>query len=380
MSGRSSRSVWSAGLVTATVAAGLFAAAPAGAVTGPEAKDGAYAYTAKLDIGEGKRSCTATLVDAQWVVTAASCFTDTAQQATSLAHGKPSRKTTATVGRADLGTTAGLVTEVVELVPQAGRDLVLARLAQPATGVSPVALAAAAPAKGEVLKSVGFGRTKTEWVPNKAHTAAATVDGLAATTVNFTGKSLDDSLCKGDTGAPLLREKDGKAELVGVNVASWQGGCLGAAAGETRTGAVATRTDDLGDWIRTTVKSNTGVVGVGSGRCLDVPNDKGTTTPMLWDCWGGNNQKWTYTADKELRVFGDMCLDAAGGGTEGGTPLIIWSCNGGANQKWNLNADGSITGVPSNLCVDVSHEATENGSPVGLWYCNGGNHQKWNRV
>ncbi|MFJ5637061.1 trypsin-like serine protease [Streptomyces goshikiensis] len=130
--------------------------------------------------------------------------------------------------------------------------LVLARLAEPAKGVAGVAgvkRAVAAPAVGAALTAVGFGRTKTEWVPEKAHVGAFTVDSSAATSPAITGKGTD-AICKGDTGGPLL---NAAGELVGVNSRSWQGGCLGVPTTETRTGAVSSRIDDLGAWIQETI-------------------------------------------------------------------------------------------------------------------------------
>lgn len=379
MSGRKARSAWVTGLAATTVAAGLLAAAPAGAATGDEVKNGAYAYTVKLDV-EGERSCSGALVDPQWVLTAGGCFSGDAGQGASLAAGKPAKKTTAIVGRSDLSTGTGLATDIVELAPYKGRDLVLARLAQPATGVTPASLSTVAPSEGDTIKAAGFGRTGTVWAPDTVHTAAFTVDAVDAGSLSLTGKTADNALCKGDTGGPVVRERDGRTELIGIATRSWQGGCLGTDPGEKRTGAVASRTDDVGAWMRTTIAATTMIQGAGSGRCLDMPGETSGTSPFIWNCWGGNNQKWTYTADKELRVFGDKCLDAARGGTTPDTPLIIHPCNGGDNQKWNLNKDGSISGVPSGLCVDVGREATDNGSAVGLWYCNGGSNQKWTRV
>ncbi|MEU1422216.1 trypsin-like serine protease, partial [Kitasatospora sp. NPDC005751] len=62
---------------TAVVGAlATFSAAPAGAVVGDPASDGAYAYTAKLAIGDNVRACTGALVDRNWIITAASCFAD----------------------------------------------------------------------------------------------------------------------------------------------------------------------------------------------------------------------------------------------------------------------------------------------------------------
>lgn len=126
-------------------------------------------------------------------------------------------------------------------------------------------------------------------------------------------------------------------------------------------------------------QSNVMIAGQQSGRCIDVPNSSTTngTQLQLWDCHGGTNQRWTYTAGRQLTVYGTKCLDASGGGTSNGTSAIIWDCNGQANQQWNLNANGTITGVQSGLCLDASGYGTANGTRVQLWACHGGSNQQW---
>ncbi|ETK32919.1 lectin [Microbispora sp. ATCC PTA-5024] len=122
--------------------------------------------------------------------------------------------------------------------------------------------------------------------------------------------------------------------------------------------------------------------GVGSGRCLDVPNasQSNGTQLAIWDCNGQTNQQWTSTSAGELRVYGNKCLDVNGAGTADGTSVIIWDCNGQNNQKWRLNSDGSITAVGANKCLDVSGAGTANGTKVQIWTCNGAANQKWTRV
>ncbi|HKT05476.1 MAG TPA: ricin-type beta-trefoil lectin domain protein [Rugosimonospora sp.] len=121
--------------------------------------------------------------------------------------------------------------------------------------------------------------------------------------------------------------------------------------------------------------------GVGSNRCLDVPNSSTTdgATVDIWDCTGGGNQSWTLTAGRQLMVYGSKCLDVANQSTAAGATVQIWTCNSGANQQWSLNADGTVTGVQSGLCLDVTSAATANGSAVKLWTCNGGSNQQWVR-
>ncbi len=123
------------------------------------------------------------------------------------------------------------------------------------------------------------------------------------------------------------------------------------------------------------------IVGVASGRCVDVPNQSQTagTQVELWDCNGGSNQQWTSTSSHELRVYGGDCLDASGAGTAPGTKVDIWACNGGSNQQWTVNANGTITGVQSGLCLDATGNGTGNGTLLELWTCTGAGNQKWTR-
>ena len=117
------------------------------------------------------------------------------------------------------------------------------------------------------------------------------------------------------------------------------------------------------------------IVGAQSGRCIDVPNSSTNdgTRVQLYDCNGQANQSWTYTSNKELRIFGNKCLDAGGSGN--GAPIQIYSCHGGTNQQWNLNSNGTISGVQSGRCLDVW--STANGAQVQLYDCHGQPNQQF---
>jgi alpha-galactosidase len=120
------------------------------------------------------------------------------------------------------------------------------------------------------------------------------------------------------------------------------------------------------------------LVSAASGRCLDDPNSNTTngTQPIIWDCNGGANQRWTQSG-QTLQVLG-KCLDAPSGATAG-SKVQIWDCNGATNQQWSFNANGTISGVASGLCLDVNGNATANGTLVILWTCTAAANQRWTK-
>jgi alpha-galactosidase len=124
--------------------------------------------------------------------------------------------------------------------------------------------------------------------------------------------------------------------------------------------------------------ASTSLVSTSSGRCLDVPNSNTAngTQPVIWDCNGATNQKWTVSG-QTLQALG-KCLDAPAGAAAG-AKVQLWDCNGGTNQQWTLQSDGTVRGSQSGLCLDVYNNQTANNTPVILWTCNGANNQKWTR-
>lgn len=124
--------------------------------------------------------------------------------------------------------------------------------------------------------------------------------------------------------------------------------------------------------------STTTLVSAASGRCLDAPNGATAngTRPVIWDCNGGTNQRWTADG-ATLRVLG-RCLDAPPGATAG-TAVQLYDCHGGTNQQWTTQANGTIRGVASGLCLDVDRNLTANGTGVLLWTCTGAANQVWSR-
>ncbi|MCA2211429.1 ricin-type beta-trefoil lectin domain protein [Jidongwangia harbinensis] len=118
------------------------------------------------------------------------------------------------------------------------------------------------------------------------------------------------------------------------------------------------------------------LANAGSGRCLDVPNGNTAngTQPVIWDCSGAANQRWTATG-QALQSLG-KCLDSPTNATAG-TRAQLWDCTGGTNQRWNRNANGTISNAASGLCLDVKGNATAAGSVVHLWTCTAAANQVW---
>ncbi|GAA0492973.1 hypothetical protein Ade02nite_69800 [Paractinoplanes deccanensis] len=244
-----SHAVFAAAAVAAT---GLAAAPAHGIAGGSAAASGAYPFVAHVAVGD-VRACTGALVAASWVVTAAECFGTGSGS-------KPDQATTVTIGRSALGSGAtGRVRTVTGLVRHPGGGVVLARLDAAVTDIAPVAIATTAPAAGETLRSAGYGRTATSWVPRQLTTADFAVDSVAAGAIGLVpAAGSSASTCKGDSGGPLFRAGT-TPQLVALNATSWQAGCL--AETETRLGGTGTRLDTVADWIaRNTADPLPGVV------------------------------------------------------------------------------------------------------------------------
>ncbi|NXY95207.1 trypsin-like serine protease [Streptomyces sp. BR123] len=303
MSRPSPRFPWRPAGLTAVMAAGLLAPASAHAAIGTP-DTGTYTHTAQLTIGDevNARACSATLIAGDWLLGAKSCF------GTDATAGAPKQPVKATVGSKTYS--------VTELAPRTDRDLILLRLDRLVTGATPAKLASAAPAAGAAVTAAGYGRTKTEWVPGKVHTASFKVSASTATTLTLDAAGQGNVICQGDAGGPVLNA-DG--ELAALNSRSWQGGCLGTDPAEARTGAVSVRTDDLRDWI---LQTRT----LAAGWKTETLVQAGNTLYQGIRLAGGD---WTGFTDLQTKV-GDIggIRTASAAGVNGDTHVLAISNNG----------------------------------------------------
>ncbi|EPY92049.1 LamG-like jellyroll fold domain-containing protein [Streptomyces noursei] len=219
--------------------------------------DAARPWLARLTVNDpghdGGRSCSGTLVDSSWLLTAASCFADDPSTAAPVVTKTAPKAVALLAGNAPVN--------IKYLVPRGDRDMVLARLATPITNVSPATLAGSALPDGAALSAAGYGRTDTTWVPSSPHNSDVTQSSTTATTLELAG----GRICKGDAGGPII---DGSGRITAVQSRASHAGCLGQA-GDSTT-ATAARIDNITDWLANnsfTGKSRMTLdEGVGSGR------------------------------------------------------------------------------------------------------------------
>jgi V8-like Glu-specific endopeptidase len=337
---------------------------------------GDYPYLARVAIGAptsaNGRSCTGFLVAPRWLATAASCFADDPASPGTVKAGAPSQASTAAFPNGEVAT-------IASLTPRTERDFVLAQLSKPVTDIAAAPLGATAPAVGDNLTVVGYGRTATTWTPVQPHATAYSVGSVAATTAAVSA-SVDT--CKGDAGGPALRN----GQIVAVSSVSAQHGCFNSTA--TASGSTEVRIDDLVSWIKQTTGVHAGPVqsGMNLGKCLDAQTLDGKTLTggmQVWDCNGGAQQSWSGPADSLLHngMTTTKCLDAQtlDGRTLTGS-LQVWDCNGGPQQQWILDpANHTLhNGMDNTKCLDAQtlDGKTLTGS-IQVWACNGGPQQQW---
>ncbi|WP_438032469.1 RICIN domain-containing protein [Sorangium sp. So ce204] len=107
------------------------------------------------------------------------------------------------------------------------------------------------------------------------------------------------------------------------------------------------------------------LVGVQSGRCVDVEAALSTADDLvlqLWDCNGGTNQHFRFEAvdggyHRIRSVRSDKCLDVRGGSTADGAFIVQLPCDGDPSQQWSVTDPGGgavrITSRLSGKVIDA---------------------------
>ena len=255
-------------IVVAALVAVPWGARPAAAIAnGATVPDGAYAFSVLLTMtglpaeGGGTRdsSCSGALIAARWVITAGHCFRDDDGERVSRTV---ARRTTATVGRADLRGRDGVEVEVVEVHQAEETDVALVRLATAVTGVTPIRNAISPPSVGDTVRLTGYGLAGDRAV-SRLQSGRFTIEAVGDTMLEASGRSprSDTSPCPHDSGGPYFRESPGDApELVAV---------VSSGPGCPHPGPdFSARTDTLNTWIADTLSdrpSRWPLVAAGAG-------------------------------------------------------------------------------------------------------------------
>jgi hypothetical protein len=118
-------------------------------------------------------------------------------------------------------------------------------------------------------------------------------------------------------------------------------------------------------------------------KCMDVENSDYSNGGDLnqYTCHGGDNQRFVYTAEGQLRPKGNnkYCADYSSGSADNGDDMHLWDCDGGNSEKWAVTKDGLFKNRDKNwtYCIDVPDSSTSNGKRLNIWSCHGGNNQKF---
>ncbi|MDG9672055.1 ricin-type beta-trefoil lectin domain protein [Hahella sp. CR1] len=117
--------------------------------------------------------------------------------------------------------------------------------------------------------------------------------------------------------------------------------------------------------------------------CMDVDKAQyGNGSDLLsWACGTGDNQKFVYTAEGQLRPKGDnrYCVDFNTGSADNGDKMHLWDCDGGSSEKWRITESGAFQNLNNNgsHCMDIPGGTAESSEQWQIWRCSGGDNQKF---
>jgi len=116
------------------------------------------------------------------------------------------------------------------------------------------------------------------------------------------------------------------------------------------------------------------------GMCVrDLGDSAARRTPVVaWACDPtAQGQSWTY-AGEELKIHGDMCMNAKGKAASG-SKVLLWPCSGAPNEIW-LHRPGGEYVLNANryrMCLTDPGYSTTNGAKLTVTACTDATDQRW---
>jgi secreted trypsin-like serine protease len=156
--------------------------------------------------------CSGSLVAPQWVVTAGHCFHDTKD---ARVGGKPPYTMSVTVGKLKDSDPGGRTAQVVDVRQSPVNDLAVVKLDRAVDDVQPLALATKKPTVGQRLHFAGWGSLSPTVIVQSDHLKRGdfTVAKILQTTLEMSPvvtRTVENSPCKDDSGAPFFTSDDNK--------------------------------------------------------------------------------------------------------------------------------------------------------------------------
>ncbi|MEV6967025.1 family 43 glycosylhydrolase [Hamadaea sp. NPDC051192] len=111
------------------------------------------------------------------------------------------------------------------------------------------------------------------------------------------------------------------------------------------------------------------LVNQNSRSCADLPNGSSANGAqlILWSCWGGSNQTFTFTPVTGTTdqynihtVTNGSCVDVNGASTADNAAVIQWTCHTANNQRFRLQPTSggfNVVAVHSGKCIVPSGDA-----------------------